>query len=319
MVIGVVWILVAALVELGGLSAANRALAELDPTLLSAWGRDLGHQGQWGIVLGAVLVFSVGYMGWPHVVTRHMAMQRPATARLAGAYSTGWNLLFVSSPYLLGILAILILPDLADPEMAIFEVARKLLPAAVTGIVMAAIMAAIMSTADSLLLQTGSIAARDLYERFINPRASQRQMVWVARLMVLAIGLFGYIVALVEPPTVFGIVVFVTTVLGSAFLPAYVCAVWWRRANAPGALASMVTGAGVAFIWQFASLDGPSGLHPMLAGLLGSTLAMVLVSLATQRRRPLPQPILDMMAEASRLGPIERSPSPATSSSGSLG
>ena len=180
-------------------------------------------------------------MGWPHVVTRHMAMQRPATARLAGAYSTGWNLLFVSSPYLLGILAILILPNLADPEMAIFEVARKLLPAAVTGIVMAAIMAAIMSTADSLLLQTGSIAARDLYERFINPRASQRQMVWVARMMVLAIGLFGYIVALVEPPTVFGIVVFVTSVLGSAFLPAYVCAVWWKRANAPGALASMVT------------------------------------------------------------------------------
>ena len=82
-----------------------------------------------------------------------MAMRRPSTARLAGAYSTSWNLLFVSAPYLVGILAILILPNLDDPEMAIFEVARKLLPAAVTGIVMAAIMAAIMSTADSLLLQ----------------------------------------------------------------------------------------------------------------------------------------------------------------------
>jgi Na+/proline symporter len=159
------------------------------------------------------------------VVTRHMAMRRPSTARLAGAYSTGWNLLFVSSPYVLGILAILILPELSDPEMAIFEVAQKLLPAAVTGIVMAAIMAAIMSTADSLLLQTGSIAARDLYQRFINPRATQRQMVWVARLLVLAIGVFGYIVALIEPPTVFAIVLFVTTILGSAFLPAYLCAV----------------------------------------------------------------------------------------------
>jgi sodium/proline symporter len=301
MVIGVVWILVAALVELGGLSAANRALGELDPTLLSVWGRGLGHQGQWGIALGAVLVFSVGYMGWPHVVTRHMAMRRPATARLAGAYSTGWNLLFVSSPYLVGILAILILPNLSDPEMAIFEVARKLLPAAITGIVMAAIMAAIMSTADSLLLQTGSIAARDLYERFVNPRASQRQMVWVARLMVLAIGLFGYIVALVEPPTVFDIVLFVTSVLGSAFLPAYVCAVWWKRANAPGALASMIAGAGVSFVWQLLVLEGTSGLHPMLAGLSSSTLTMVVVSLATQRSHPLPQPILEMMDEASRL------------------
>jgi sodium/proline symporter len=302
MVIGVVWILVAALTELGGLSAANRALAELDPTLLSAWGRGLGHQGQWGIVLGAVLIFSVGYMGWPHVVTRHMAMQRPSTARLAGAYSTGWNLLFVSSPYIVGILAILILPELSDPEMAIFEVAQKLLPAAVTGVVMAAIMAAIMSTADSLLLQTGSIAARDLYERFINPEATQRQMVWVARLLVLAIGVFGYIVALIEPPTVFAIVLFVTTILGSAFLPAYLCAVWWRRANAPGALASMVVGTGVSFAWQLAALDGPSGLHPMLAGLLSSSLAMIVVSLATGESHPLPQRVLDQMAEASDAG-----------------
>ncbi len=304
MVVGVLWVLGAALFELGGLSAANRALADLDPTLLSVWGRGLGYQGQWGIVLGAVLIFSVGYMGWPHVVTRNMAMRRPTTARLAGAYATGWNLLFVSSPYLIGILAILVVPDVADPEMAIFEVAARLLPPAVTGILMAAIMAAIMSTADSLLLQTGSIAARDLYQRFLRPAATERQMVWVSRLLVLAIGLVGYVVAVIEPPTVFGIVVFATSVLGSAFLPAYLCAVWWRRANTPGALASMVAGAAVAFLWQLAALQEPSGLHPMLAGLLSSSAAMVLVSLATQKRSPVPPEILDQMAEASRLDPL---------------
>ena len=298
MLVGVLWILVTALMEVGGLSAANRAIADLEPSLLSVWGRDLGYQGQWGIALGAVLIFSIGYMGWPHVVTRHMAMRRPATARLAGAYATVWNLLFVPSPYLLGILAIIIVPDLADPEMAIFEVAQKLLPAAATGVV----MAAIMSTADSLLLQTGSIAARDLYERFINPNASEHQMVWVSRLMVLAIGVIGYVIALIQPPTVFGIVVFVTSVLGSAFLPAYVCAVWWRRANAPGALASMVAGAAVAFLWQLGGLDAASGLHAMLAGLLSSTVVMIVVSLATQKVAPVPPRILEFVTEAARLG-----------------
>ncbi len=99
-------------------------------------------------------------------------------------------------------------------------------------------------------------------------------------------------------------VVFVTSVLGSAFLPAYLCAVWWRRANAPGALASMIAGAAVAFLWQLAALQGPSGLHPMLAGLLSSSAAMVLVSLATQRRSPVPREILEQMAEASRLHPL---------------
>ena len=301
MIVGVLWILGAALVEVGGLAAANRAIAQLEPSLVSVWGRDLGYQGQWGVALGAVLIFSIGYMGWPHVVTRHMAMSSPRTARRAAVYATGWNLLFVPAPYIVGILAVLVLPELADPEMAIFEVAQKLLPAAVTGIVMAAIMAAIMSTADSLLLQTGSIAARDLYERFIEPEASEKRMVWVSRLIVLAIGIAGYLVALVEPPTVFQVVIFVTSVLGSAFLPAYVCAVWWRKANTPGALASIVAGASVAFLWQSVGLEPTTGLHPMVAGLLASTSAMVIVSLATQRISPVPREVLRLMAEASRM------------------
>jgi sodium/proline symporter len=308
MITGVLWILGAALVEVGGLAAANRAIAELEPSLLSIWGRDLGYQDQWGVALGAVLIFSIGYMGWPHVVTRHMAMERPATARRASVYATGWNLLFVPSPYIVGILAILILPEIGDPEMAIFEVARKLLPPAVTGIIMAAIMAAIMSTADSLLLQTGSIAARDLYERFIDPQASERRMVWVSRLMVLVIGVVGYLVALVEPPTVFQVVIFVTSVLGSAFFPAFVCAVWWRKANTPGALVSIVAGASVAFVWQLVGLEATSGLHPMVAGLTASTTAMIVVSLVTRKSHPVPRRILDLMAESARLREVEVEP-----------
>jgi sodium/proline symporter len=306
MLVGVMWIVIAALSELGGLTAANNAISNVDPTLLSMWGRDLGFQGQWGVVAGALLIFSVGYMGWPHVVTRHMAMQRPATARRAGLWATLWNLFFVPAPYLVGILAILILPGLDDPEMAIFRVAEKLLPAAVTGLVMAAIMAAIMSTADSLLLQTGSIASRDLYERFIQPNASERQMVLVSRGLVLAIAIIGYLVALVEPPSVFSIVIFATSVLGSAFLPAYVCAVWWKKANTPGALTSMVTGAAVAFAWEYTGYVESTQIAPMLAGVISSTTTMVVVSLLTQKIAPVPADILEIMDEAAAIGPIPK-------------
>ena len=125
MVTGVIWILATALMYVGGFTSANLALHRIDPTILSIWGRGLELEGQWGVVAGAVLVFSAGYMGWPHVVTRHMAMQRPRTARMAGVYATAWNVFFVPAPYLVGILAILILPDLADPELAIFEVAVR--------------------------------------------------------------------------------------------------------------------------------------------------------------------------------------------------
>ncbi|MFB3106245.1 MAG: hypothetical protein ACE1ZA_15175, partial [Pseudomonadales bacterium] len=152
---------------------------------------------------------------------------------------------------------------------------------------------------------------RDIYQRFINKHASERQMVWVARGLVLAIGIVGYVIAVLEPPTVFGIVVFTTSVLGSAFLPSYVCAVWWRKANTPGAIASMVSGASIAFGWELAALAEPTGLHPMLAGIVCSTTAMIVVSLATQRIAPVPDYIVATMDAAARLKPSSATVTPA--------
>ncbi|MBI9102552.1 MAG: sodium/proline symporter [Spirochaetales bacterium] len=302
MVVGMVWITLATFSAVGGFTAANEALAKIDPTYLSIWGKGLSFKGEWGEVLGAVLIFSVGYMGWPHVVTRHMAMESPKTARMAALYSTIWNLFFVTAPYLLGIMAILILPNLADPEVAIFTLASELLPPAVTGIVMAAIMAAIMSTADSILLQVGTIASRDIFQRFFKPDASDHQMVWVSRILILVMGIIGLLVAIFNPPGVFAIVTYTTSVLGSAFLPLYVCAVWWKKANTPGALASMIGGALVAFLSRQLGL----GLHPMLAGLIASIVLMVVVSLATQKSHPVQKHILEAMDEVAKLGPIPK-------------
>jgi Na+/proline symporter len=292
----VIWVGSAALSAAGGFTSANQAVAALDPTLLSVWGRGMAYEGQWGIAIGAVMVFSIGVLGWPHLVTRHMAMARPATARRAGGYAILFNLLFVPTPYLVGIIAIVLLPHLDDPEMAIFSVAEQLLPSAVTGLVMAAIMAAIMSTADSLLLQTGSVASRDLFQRFVRPGATEHQMVWVSRALILTIGVIGFVVALSEPPTVFRIVVFSTSVLGSAFLPAFVCAVWWRKANTPGAISSMVAGACIAFSWEAV---GPATVHPMLAGMVSSSVTMLLVSLLTQKSAPVGEGILRAIDQAS--------------------
>lgn len=306
MLIGIVWIFTACLSYLGGFTAANLAVAKIDPTYLSIWGKDLAYKGQWGEVAGAVLIFSVGYMGWPHVVTRHMAMEDPKTARMAGLYATIWNLFFVTAPYLIGIMAILILPNLEDPELAIFSVAGKLLPPFITGIVMAGIMAAIMSTADSILLQTGTIASRDIYQRFFNKKADDKQMVMVSRLLILVMAAIGYIIALVQPPGVFAIVVFTTSVLGSAFLPAYVCAVWWRKANTPGAIASMLGGALIAFLWKVAGWGAATAIHPMFAGLITSVVLMIVVSLATQKSFPVPKHVLAAIDETARVGPIPK-------------
>jgi sodium/proline symporter len=304
MLIGVLWILIASLTALGGFAAANARIGELDASLLTMWGKDEAYFGQWGLVIGALLVFSIGYMGWPHVVVRHMAMKRPSMARRAGGYAMIFNLLFVPAPYLVGLLALLLIPIGTDPELAIFSVAQQLLPTAVVGLVMAGIMAAIMSTADSILLQAGTIASRDIFHRFINPNMNEKHMVWVSRGMVLVVAVIGFVVAVVQPPAVFAIVVFATTVLGSAFVPAYVAAVWWRKANTVGAIASMLAGTIVAVGWEILSLEGATGLNSMLVGIVSSVTAMIAGSLLTQKSHPVPSQIQEALIETERIGAI---------------
>ncbi|HHX87145.1 MAG TPA: sodium/proline symporter [Firmicutes bacterium] len=279
MIFGIQLILWTSIGKMGGFTAMNHLLAKIDPTYLSIWGKDLIHFGQWGVVAGAVGVFAIGYMGWPHVVVRHLAMDSPYTARIAGIWSTAFNLMFVVPPYVVGLAAIVLLPQLYDPEMAIFETAILLLHPVMVGIVMAGILAAIMSTADSLLLQTGSIAARDIFQRFIKPDISEKGFVAVSRGMVLLAGIVGVIVAIYSPPGVFALVVFATGVLGNAFMPSYIGAVYWKRANWQGCVASMLMGAISNTLWTTRGWQDITGLHPFFAGLILSTITYVVVSL----------------------------------------
>jgi len=136
----------------------------------------------------------------------------------------------------------------------------------------------------------------------------------VSRGLVLVIACIGYFIALVEPPSVFNVVIFATSVLGSAFLPAYVCAVWWKKANTPGALASIIVGASTAFFWEFLEITALTTIAPMVAGVFSSTLTMILVSLITQNKYPVPLDILKLMEESAKIRPIPKNTIPDSKS-----
>lgn len=304
MVVGMLWILIATLQAVGGFTAGNQGIGALNENLLTMWGADRQYFGAWGVILGAVLIFSIGYMGWPHVVVSHMAMRKPSVARRAGVYSLIFNMAFIPGAYLVGMFALLIVPNLQDPELAIFEVAAAVLPPFAVGIVMAAIMAAIMSTADALLLQAGTIASYDLWERFFSKDMSERASVTVSRLTILGIAVIGFVLAALRPPGVFDIVVFATSVLGAAFVPSYVCAVWWKKANTVGAVSSMIVGTVAAVGAELGGSGDALGLDPMVIGIVCSTLAMVVGSLATQQSVPVPQRVQEAFDETARIAPI---------------
>lgn len=282
MAIGINIILVAAMLEIGGIGALISELTARDPTYLSIWGQGLEHAGEWGVVAGAVLIYSIGYMGLPHAVVRHLSMDDPDTAKRATIWNVFYNTFFVYQPYILGLVAIVLLPNLNDPEMAVPRLATTLLPSIVAAIVLAALMAAVMSTADSLLIMAGSILARDIVQRFGSDDLTDDQMFIWSRILVLAIGIIGVIVAIVQPPGIFDLVVFAFGGLGTAFLVPNVAGVYWDRANWQGALAGMIGGATTNIIWTAQNLQATTAVHPFFAGLIASAVLLVVVTLITE-------------------------------------
>ncbi|MFC6716075.1 sodium/proline symporter [Natrialbaceae archaeon GCM10025810] len=282
MAVGINIILVAGIIEVGGIGALISELTAEDPTYLSMWGKGLENAGDWGVVAGALLIYAIGYMGLPHAVVRHLSMEDPDTAKMATVWNVFYNTFFVYQPYILGLLAIVLLPNISDPEMAIPQLATSLLPSILAAIVLAALMAAVMSTADSLLIMAGSILSRDIVQRFGSDDLTDDQMFVWSRLLVLGIGILGVVIAAIEPPGIFDLVVFAFGGLGTAFLVPNVAGVYWDRANWQGALAGMIGGSATNIVWTSQNLQDTTAVHPFFAGLIVSAVLVVVVSLITK-------------------------------------
>ena len=222
MVLAMVVIFVLSWNQVGGLTGLNESLTAIDPTYTGMWGYQNMYEGQWGVVAGAVGIYLIGYMGLPHVVIRHMAMEHPNVAKNTVVIATVYNQLFIFVPYIIGLMGIIMLPNIDDPEMVVLTLAYELLPRVLAAIVLVAIMSAIMSTADAQLMLMGTMLGRDIYQRYINKDATDAQLMNVSKICVLVVGVVSVLVALIQPPGVFQIVVFSFSTLGSAFLPSYV-------------------------------------------------------------------------------------------------
>src|SRR5699024_4159063 len=156
MLIGVTAILVVALMHVGGLSGLNDSLGAINPSYLSIWGKDYIYYGQWGVILGSSLIYMIGYMGLPHVVVRHMSMESTKTVKSATLWSALYNQLFAYSPYILGLIRIVLLPNLSDPEMVIPTLTYSSFPPVIASLLILALLSAIMSMSYSILMQAGS-------------------------------------------------------------------------------------------------------------------------------------------------------------------
>ena len=238
-------------VELGGITF------HVVNTKALAGGRDLADVtgGKRGIALIGLIVgllgIGLGYPGQPQVVTRYMAAEGREVIHVGKVIAIVWGVCAFYGAVMLGHAARVLMPHLTDPEYAFPQAAVQFLPPAVAGLMLAGVIAAIMSTADSQLLVASSSVARDLFDKTIfRGRLGERWLVAISRVTVLVLGVGSVAMALADIRVVFWFVLYAWAGLGASFGPVILLALFWRGATKYGAIAGMVVGFGATVAWK---------------------------------------------------------------------
>lgn len=270
-----------AVASLGGFGALWAGLHAANPDFLSATGGMVGPLLA-GFVVGE-LGIGLGYPGMPHVVTRYMATRSEDDLRRMRVIGVLWGVAVFYGAGLVGLAARVMEPTLADPEQGLMVVAMRLLHPAVAGLMLAAVISAILSTVSSQLLVAASSVSYDVVEGVLGRHPDERRSLRLGRLTVAAVGALGILLALSESRVVFWFVLFAWSALGASFAPLVLLALGRSAMNRFGATAGMLTGAGVTVAWKIGrGAAEASGLVVPL-GVVGVAAALVLLAAATRR------------------------------------
>lgn len=234
--------------RLGGFGELISGLAALDPGLLSASGGRIGPA-FWGFVVGQ-LGIGLGYPGMPHVVTRYMAARDDHEIRRLSTIAMIWGIAVFYGAGLCGLVGRVMLPQLADGERALMALSLKLTHPVIAGLLLAAVISAILSTVSSQLLVAASAVSYDLVEVILGKAQDDRRSLLLGRATVVLVGLAGILVALRGESLVFWFVLFAWSGLGACFAPLMLMALGRDLVNRYGALAGMLTGLGVTVMWK---------------------------------------------------------------------
>lgn len=261
----------------GGVDTTFLAIAAQDPAHFDM----LRNTSFIGIV--SLLGWGLGYFGQPHILARFMAADSVKSIAKARRISMTWMILCLGGTVAVGFFGIAYFaahPELAGPvsdnhERVFIELAKLLFNPWVAGVLLSAILAAVMSTLSCQLLVCSSALTEDFYKAFLRKAAGQRELVWVGRGMVLLVALVAIAMAANPENRVLGLVSYAWAGFGAAFGPVVLLSVLWRGMTRNGALAGIVVGAATVVLWKQFS---PVPLYEIIPGFAFATLAIWLVS-----------------------------------------
>jgi len=265
--------------KLGGWGETVNSVGEIDPIYLDAF------SGMSALAIISLLAWGLGYFGQPHILTRFMALRSKKDVPKARMIGTVWMVFALFGAIFTGFAGIAYFADapIADGEQVFIMFTQVLFDPWVSGILLAAILAAIMSTIDSQLLVSSSAVAEDFYKAILRKEASEKELVWVGRISVAAIALIAILLASNPDSSVLDLVSYAWAGFGAAFGPVIILSLFWKRMNRWGALAGMIVGAVTVVVWKQLTTSGAISfsLYEIVPGFILAWIAVLVVSLAT--------------------------------------
>ncbi len=243
------------------------------------------------------LAWGLGYFGMPHILVRFMAIEKPSMIKKSTIVATVWIILALSATIAIAYLGRMFILDgqsfaeylLTDPkiqnqELIFVVLARKLFPAFIGGILLAAIIAASMSTADSQLLVASSSFTSDIYKPLIRKNASEKELLWVGRIVVIIVSVIAFFIASSKGDTAAAIMDLVSNawaLFGAAFGPVILLSLFWKRFTYKGAVAGIVVGAIVDIVWLMYLAS--TGIYELLPGFIAGGIAAIIFTLIDKK------------------------------------
>jgi len=265
----------------GGWGAVLANLDAQDPALLTLMG-PAGVTAPGVISAVGFVAIGLAFLGSPQLLVRWISARDQRQIVNGGLIAVLCVIVFDLGAVFTGIAGRALLPGLADPETILPAVTTTLLPAVFVGVFLVIVLAASMSTVDSLLILVSSSIARDIVQNVFGPAMTERRITRIGQAATVVIGLAALAFALGEVRVIFWFVLFAWSGLACAFTPPVLCALFWRRTTRAGALAGMVAGFATAIVWVIAFKARTYDLYEMIPGFAVGLLVTVAVSLMTR-------------------------------------
>ena len=284
----------------GGLSEMFAALGAADPSLLRPMG-EFGL-GPAGIASAAGFVaIGLAFLGSPQLLTRFMAARDQRQIVNGGKWAVLCIIGFDIGAVFGGMAGRTLFPGLLDPETILPEMSTALFPAFFTGVFLVVVLAAIMSTLDSLLILASSVVVRDVVQKALGSQWSERRLSTLGKAVTVVIGVAGLAVALGEVRMIFYFVLFAWSGIACAFTPVVLCSLFWKRTTKAGAVAGMIGGFVATVVWVIWFKESFYDLYEMIPGFLAGFACTIGVSLMGE---PDAEAVAELASVQRAVGPV---------------